>query len=96
MKTLHTIVEEAKLHTRAIAFCVDYSYAEKEDELDKHIESIASRLLSSFEELVPKNGSAPIKLMQDGVSMDFSFREGYNACRTELMARIAAFKEGKV
>ena len=29
-------------------------------------------------------GEAPVKIMQDGVSMDYSFREGWNAALTEV------------
>ena len=36
---------------------------------------------------------APIKLMQDGVSMDYSFREGFNKALSDLSAQIGEVLE---
>lgn len=90
MKTLHTIVEETELQ---FAKQIRLDGGDYERELSKSfvfLDTFATSLLSAFEELVPRESIAiPTKSLS-------RFGSGYNACRTELMARIAAFKEGRV
>lgn len=45
-------------------------------------------ILQALEAVKLEKGKAPMKLMQDGMSMDYSFREGWNAAASEVERRI--------
>lgn len=92
MKTLHTIVEEGKRDF--IKNNQSITSPLREGMWSLWFDTFAASLLSAFEGLVPKEKETTDLAGMGQLDLTHERHKAYNACRAELMDRIAAFKEG--